>query len=305
MFQLKRSSLESLLNGVSGMFLMFPVSILFLTHFEDNTQTDICGLSDDSLRTVFMVIVSLLVTMNLTSLLYRIIQRVTHLATGIFFLVAGGAHVYRLMAEKDFILIGVELPECLSVFLIVLLFTLAIVNALFLLNPVENKNDRTLNRIYSDFRLSIDDLPPYTAIFAGIGYSVLWSIPYTGGFMLSLYLLDNSMIVREQLFDEGHIVQLAWVGLVGAQGSIVSMLIRLRSIGKEKNGDKQNRYELFLNSFMKPFIGLSLAHFGYFLIYLGMLIPNVDKGSEDFFFYTIVTAFAAGFTERLSKDIHV
>lgn len=144
-------------------------------------------------------------------------------------------------------------------------------------------------------RTRVNEIPAYTSIILGIGVCVIVSIPiFTLVLVLALRLLGSN------LFETKTILELAWIGVVGAQGSIVSMLIRIRRIGTIKDNTS---FSLLLNATLKPFIGLSLAHLSYFLLNSGFLIPIAEGGNP--FHYAIIFAFIVGFTERISPDIQL
>lgn len=135
--------------------------------------------------------------------------------------------------------------------------------------------------------------PPLMTALLGIAVSATVTIPsaMVGVSLASRYL------ATDYLFSQEDIMRLAWVGIVGAQGAAVSLIIRLASLVR----DDQPPALHFLNGLLKPFVGMSFAHLSYMVFASGLIAkPAVEK--RDFYFYVAV-AFVAGFSERFARDL--
>ena len=135
--------------------------------------------------------------------------------------------------------------------------------------------------------------PPLLTAMLGIALAGTVAIPLL---MLGVGLAKQ-YLASPSLFAEEDIVRLAWVGVVGAQGSTISLIMRLRKLVK----DDQPSVLHFLNGLLKPFIGMSFAQFSY-MVFASGLIAKPSVGERDFYFYVAV-AFVAGFSERFAKDL--
>jgi hypothetical protein len=121
-------------------------------------------------------------------------------------------------------------------------------------------------------------------------------------YILAIIFIDNSY------FDHDKLKLLAWLGIIGMQGSIVSMFLGLR-----KFRDKDNlidSLDIFLNTLVRPYIGFSFAILTFFMLESGILQDNqiVTSNSSDSerilkfsFEYHVCISFVSGFTERVAK----
>jgi len=127
----------------------------------------------------------------------------------------------------------------------------------------------------------------------GMTVSALFAIPIA---MLGVGLA-NRYFATDYLFSKEDIIRIAWVGVVGAQGAALSLILRLGSLVR----DDQPPALHFLNGLLKPFIGMSFAHLSY-MVFASGLIAKPALGNRDYYFYVAV-AFVAGFSERFAKDL--
>ena len=150
------------------------------------------------------------------------------------------------------------------------------------------------------------------AFILGIIYSLILVIPLYGTmYFVANFLLGDIHLTVEQL------KLLGWIGILGMQGSIVSMCLRLRELKKEISEKNENGKPtedmvvgLFLNALLRPFIGLSFAHLTFFMLEAGLLqdsasLKNSVNDNNLFysFNYHVCLAFIAGFTERIATVI--
>ena len=127
----------------------------------------------------------------------------------------------------------------------------------------------------------------------GIAASAMIAIPIgmVGVGLASRYL------ATDYFFSQEDVIRIAWVGVVGAQGAAVSLIIRLASLVRNDQPPALH----FLNGLLKPFIGMSFAHLSYMVFASGLIAkPAVEK--RDIYFY-VAGAFVAGFSERFARDL--
>jgi hypothetical protein len=90
------------------------------------------------------------------------------------------------------------------------------------------------------------------------------------------------------------------IGLAGALGSLVSIMLKIQSF---TYGRRRDPFALFFFIFFKPIVGASFALFAFALISSGLqgtvVVPVAGK--ENLFFLAL--AFIAGFSERFVPDI--
>jgi hypothetical protein len=131
---------------------------------------------------------------------------------------------------------------------------------------------------------------PQVAVVLGLLGSILIFGP-------SGYLLAG--LAEHQLAGQGvvaklDIAEVIWVGLVGAHGSALSIIVRLRDFN-----DRQRPLVSFFTGLFKPFIGMSFAQLSYALLKSGLLPIKVPLTTWVY----IALGFLAGFSERLAKDL--
>ena len=149
----------------------------------------------------------------------------------------------------------------------------------------------------------IEKLDRKLAFLLGLACSLLLVVPVCGFLYLAgLLLLDETHM------DFNRMRLLGWIGIVGMQGSVISMLLSLRRF--EIISRQQNNLGLFINALVRPFIGLSFAHLTFFMLESGLLqdakptMKNVSQNDLIYSFnYHVSIAFIAGFTERIARVI--
>lgn len=142
--------------------------------------------------------------------------------------------------------------------------------------------------------LYLCECPPLVMALIGILTSGLIAIPLL---MFGIGWCSQYLVI-DTLFKPDDIVKIAWVGVVGAQGAAVSLIIRLASLAD----DDQPAALHFLNGLLKPFVGMTFAHLSYSIFEAGLIAkPVLLEGREIYF--AVAVAFAAGFSERFAKDL--
>ena len=139
----------------------------------------------------------------------------------------------------------------------------------------------------------MNESPPLMMALLGIAVSATVAIPIAmGGVGLA-----SRYLATDYLFSQEDIMRMAWVGVVGAQGAAVSLIIRLASLVK----GRQRPALHFLNGLLKPFVGMSFAHLSYVVFASGLIAkPAVEKRDIN---YYVAVAFVAGFSERFARDL--
>lgn len=135
--------------------------------------------------------------------------------------------------------------------------------------------------------------PPLLTAMFGAGLAGAIAVP---AIMLGVGLA-NEYLANRYLFSEEDIVRLAWLGVVGAQGGAMSLIMRLRSLVDDDHPPMLH----FLNGLIKPFVGMTFGHLSYMAFSSG-IVAMPDLGEREIYFFAVV-AFAAGFSERFAKDL--
>lgn len=142
--------------------------------------------------------------------------------------------------------------------------------------------------------LYLCECPPLVMALLGIITSGIIAIPFM---MFGIGWCSQYLAVGT-LFTHDDIVKISWVGVVGAQGAAVSLIIRLARLVD----DDQPPTLHFLNGLLKPFVGMTFAHLSYSVFESGMIAkPVLTEGREIYF--AVAVAFVAGFSERFAKDL--
>ncbi|WP_257446537.1 N-acetylmuramidase domain-containing protein [Archangium lipolyticum] len=89
------------------------------------------------------------------------------------------------------------------------------------------------------------------------------------------------------------------VGLCGAMGSVVSILMRLAELEKQRGA---SRTSMVMLGFFKPVIGMYSAIFCFTLMKSGLL-PLKPANPESELYLSMAVCFLVGFSERLAKDM--
>ena len=132
---------------------------------------------------------------------------------------------------------------------------------------------------------------PAVQVILGLGTNLYLAIP------IALLLLPQA--VRGSLFPGTHDQTFVLVGVAGAVGSIVSMLVRIKDFDNEQ---AEHRAILFFTGFFKPVIGIASALFMAMILEAGLIPLGIANTDQRMFFY-LALAFVAGFSERLASDI--
>lgn len=131
---------------------------------------------------------------------------------------------------------------------------------------------------------------PQVAVVLGLLGSLLIFGP--SGYLMTL--LSERLLAGQGLVSGKDFMGIIWVGLVGAHGSALSIVVRLRDFSK-----RQPPLMAFFTGLFKPFIGMSFAQLSYSLLKSGLLPLSVPPSM----WLYITVGFLAGFSERLAKDL--
>jgi hypothetical protein len=115
------------------------------------------------------------------------------------------------------------------------------------------------------------------------------------GLCILLYL--PTVITQPEIFGFER-PMLFLVCLVGALGSVVSIMIRIQEFAPFKYVPP---LILFLTGFFKPVVGASFALFVFAVLKAGLIPVTIETSKELYFF--VAVSFISGFSERFAKDI--
>ncbi|GEM_PF-2959063 len=292
------------LSTLSSLALSWPLAILFFSLYADNKELIISGaLYNTQTKLLFIIIILICIFLNVLSIYFKKDYRLCHIISGLFLLTAGIIHFHRLFNCSCFSIFGSEINPGVSYWAAALLIPLGLMNIITAFhlhyNPVSIGKDNSfdiLKRI-SGFKEKINkpEVSPYSAIILGLGAAFFIAIP----FMALAFLVE---VILRELFYSRELKEIVWVGIVGAQGSIVSILLRMRRLKEYVvRKSKEPNFNLFTNALFRPYIGMSLAHLSYFMLESGIIgintdIPYVDTNAH------VMVAFLTGFTERIGGD---
>jgi hypothetical protein len=99
-------------------------------------------------------------------------------------------------------------------------------------------------------------------------------------------------------FDKATQNNIAMVTLTGALGAAVSLMLRVRNLGRYRSIDSE---ALFYTAFFKPIVGAAFALFSFLALNAGII--NLASPPEKQRFLFAALAFVAGFSERFAKDV--
>lgn len=100
-----------------------------------------------------------------------------------------------------------------------------------------------------------------------------------------------------------YIQVVLWSAIVGALGSIVSIMIRVNEFENLRSTLLVSRYVLLFTGLFKPIIGAAFAVFVNTVIISGMLPLVVPDDEIPRYFFWFAVSFVAGFSERFAKDV--
>lgn len=261
-------------------------------------------------------LILLLISANIFSIITDKGHKISMLVTGGFLFGVTLIQIGVLVFRTPMKVFGNDWPEHVSIIetAITGVFSgLLLFNAAFIDKVQHKATNITLPRFsFPSFTGSIRAIREYigkmegrSAFLLGIAGSMLLVIPACAGLYLIAYLL-----LRDTFLTLSIMKLLAWIGIVGMQGSIISMFLGLRRFNKQKNDI--DAFGLFLNALVRPFIGFSFAHLSFFMLESGLLQDaslqhaagaTSGDGLIYSFNYHVSVAFIAGFTERIAKVI--
>lgn len=134
---------------------------------------------------------------------------------------------------------------------------------------------------------------PAVQVILGLGTILYLAIP------LAVFLLPQWLRGGVSGIPDNLQYTLLWVGVAGAVGSVVSILVRIRDFD---NQQAEHRSILFFTGFFKPVVGVASALFVVSLFEAGIITLQLAGPTQEQFFY-VALAFVAGFSERLAEDL--
>ena len=163
------------------------------------------------------------------------------------------------------------------------------------------RNEKLATELYERIRLKVrpplnplvavmrGGSPP-TRVILGLGALLYLAIP-----LLIIYLPG---IINRQSILGADSAMLAAVGISGAVGSIVSIMVRIQDFGKAGDVDPS---VLYMTGFFKPVVGSAFALFIFAVLKAGLIPLTINQGAETYFYTAL--AFVSGFSERFAKDV--
>jgi len=131
---------------------------------------------------------------------------------------------------------------------------------------------------------------PPTRVIIGLGTLLYLAIPAFIAFLPRIGMKDKILGVDPSL--------LLLVGIAGALGSAVSIMVRIQDFLSLKDADPS---VLFFTGFFKPVVGVSFALFVFAVLNSGLIPVTFDEKKAHYFFAAL--AFISGFSERFASDI--
>jgi hypothetical protein len=116
--------------------------------------------------------------------------------------------------------------------------------------------------------------------------------------VMPLILLAVEPLVQHALDKKLSPEQVVMVGIAGAFGSIISIMVRIQDFDRSSTPDPAS--QVFVGAF-RPVIGIGFALFGYVAVKAGILPIGVPAEQAPYFFAAL--AFLCGFSERLANDL--
>ena len=131
---------------------------------------------------------------------------------------------------------------------------------------------------------------PSTLVIFGLGALLYFALPV-------LWIMGPDVLNTETIVGV-ETEYLLLVGVAGAIGSIVSIMVRIQDFSGLHDVDPM---VLFVTGFFKPVVGASFALFVFAAFRAGLIPFTVEEGAERYFFMAL--SFVTGFSERFAKDI--
>lgn len=158
---------------------------------------------------------------------------------------------------------------------------------------------RAIHEKKSPLRLSLwQKESPAILVVMGLGFFAYFIAP------LALFVVPKLLHWGGRTAAMGVVVEdLVLITIVGALGSVTSIMVRLQDFDMRYSGRYNNKPGiLVLFGFFKPIIGMFFALFCFSLINAGLLPTLVVPEEKEIYFF-ITVAFLAGFSERFAGDI--
>jgi hypothetical protein len=160
-------------------------------------------------------------------------------------------------------------------------------------------------KLASDLRVAIEDRVKRTnTIFGRIFFRGVPSTRVIIGLGLQLFIVIPIEILVGWLLSDQMVLfgidssMLAAVVVMGALGSIVSIMVRIQEFAELRSIAPS---VLVFTGLFKPMVGMSFALFVFGVLKSGLFTINIP-GDQLLYFYAAVS-FVAGFSERFARDI--
>ncbi len=140
-------------------------------------------------------------------------------------------------------------------------------------------------------RISRRSISPAIEVVFGLGLLLLASN--------ALFTVAHTALSGDGMILGLSVRMLLLVGLCGAMGSAVSILMRLSTFEKMRNTDSVS---MVMMGFFKPVIGMYSALFCFALMKSGLLPLKAAEPDSELYLY-IAVCFLVGFSERLATDL--
>lgn len=163
--------------------------------------------------------------------------------------------------------------------------------ALELASQIRADINRQIRRSRSLFGGILFSGTPPTRVILGLGMLLYLAIP------IMIMILTIPGEVPEIILGIPVDI-LLMVGLAGALGSIVSIMVRIADFSSLENADPS---VLFFTGFFKPVVGAAFALFIFAVLKAGLIPITVQPETEQYFFMAL--SFVSGFSERFAKDV--
>jgi hypothetical protein len=157
---------------------------------------------------------------------------------------------------------------------------------------------RSVSDKKSPLRLSLwQKESPAILVVLGLGLFAYFAAPLALFVMPRMLRWGGRTSVLSMMIED-----LVLITIVGALGSVTSIMVRIQDFDTETARYANKPGILVLYGFFKPLIGMFFALFCFALLNAGLLPAVVlPEGKQTYFFITI--AFLAGFSERFARDL--
>lgn len=149
---------------------------------------------------------------------------------------------------------------------------------------------RPTDTLFTRMMVKFGGKSPSNMVIIGLGFLLYLAFPFAMSY-------GPSIVAQKEILGIDASMLLL-VGLAGASGSIVSIMVRIQDFTPMTDVDPS---VLFLTGFFKPVVGMFFALFIFAALSSGLIPVTIELGKERYFF--IALSFVAGFSERFARDI--